>query len=149
MGGVTPITAQVILHEGGAIAFQYLQVEQGNATRVMGKSATIGVEDATGTLATKYTYNGSPAVVTNGQAMVFTTAGHLPPTPKLTVLSTGAGQFAMRIAAEPGRSFVIETCTNLAIWSPLVTNLVPASGVLNYTNATPSSPRLFYRVSLP
>ncbi len=147
MGGVTPITAQVILHEGGAIAFQYLQVEQGNANRVMGKSATIGVEDASGTMATLYSYNGSPSLVSNGQAMVFTTTGHVPPVPGLAVLSAPVGQFAMRISAEPGRSCVIQTCTNFPNWTPLVTNLVPASGVMNYTNAAPL-PRRFYRALL-
>ena len=147
-GGVTPITAQAILHEGGAISFQYLQVEQGNATRVMGKSATIGVEDPIGSIAAKYSYNGS-ALVTNGQAMVFTTTGHVPPMPGLTALSAPAGQFAMRISAEPGRSCVIYNSTNLPVWAPLVTNLVPASGVLNYTNASlTSSPQRFYRAAL-
>ena len=148
-GGVTPITAQAILHEGGAIAFQYLQVEQGNATRVMGKSATIGVEDGTGTMATKYTFNGSPAVVTNGQAIVFTASGHVPPVPKLTVLPTSAGQFAMSIAAEPGRFCLTYSSTSLPEWTPLLTNAVPASGVLNYTNTSAgSSAARFYRVGL-
>jgi subtilisin family serine protease len=149
MGGATPITAQVILHEGGAIAFQYLQVEQGNATRVMGKSATIGVEDASGNLATKYTYNGSPAIVTNGQALVFTTTGHVPPIPSLSVIPATAGQFVIRIAAEPGRFCVIHSSTNLPVWNALVTNLVPASGVMFHTNSAPSaSSKRFYRVGL-
>ena len=147
MGGATTFTLQAILHEGGAIAFQYLQVESGNATRIMGKSATIGVEDSSGVHAAKYTYNGSPSVVTNGQAMVFTTTGHVPPVPGLAVLPAPAGQFAMRISAEPGRSYVIQTCTNFPSWTPLVTNLVPASGVINYTNAAPL-PRRFYRALL-
>ena len=147
MGGATTFTLQAILHEGGAIAFQYLQVESGNATRIMGKSATIGVEDPSGVHAAKYTYNGSPSVVTNGQAMVFTTTGHVPPVPGLAVLPAPAGQFAMRISAEPGRSYVIQTCTNFPNWTPLVTNLVPASGVINYTNAAPL-PRRFYRAFL-
>ena len=73
----------------------------------------------------------------------------LGPRPQLMVLSPGPALFALRITAEPGSSCVIQTSTNLPNWSPLITNTIPASGILNYTNSSPgSSSKHFYRVGL-
>lgn len=73
----------------------------------------------------------------------------LGPRPQLTVLSPGPALFALRITAEPGSSCVIQTSTNLPNWSPLITNTIPPSGILSYTNNSPgSSSKRFYRVGL-
>ena len=73
----------------------------------------------------------------------------LGPRPQLTVQPAGSGLVVLRITAEPGSSCVIQTSTNLANWSPLLTNTIPPSGILNYTNTSPGfSSKCFYRVGL-
>ena len=73
----------------------------------------------------------------------------LGPRPQLTVQPAGSGLVVLHITAEPGSSCVIQTSTNLANWSPLLTNTIPAGGILNYTNTSPgSSSKRFYRVGL-
>lgn len=67
-----PVTLQVLLHEtSGDITFQYQEVQAGDIEVGAGRSATIGIEDPTGRLAGKYSYNGS-ALLSNNQAMLFT-----------------------------------------------------------------------------
>ena len=73
----------------------------------------------------------------------------LGPQPQLTILATRPGLFVLCITAEAGSSCVIETSTNLPNWSPLLTNTIPASGILNYTNTSPGSwAKCFYRALL-
>jgi len=117
-----------------------LQVESGKNTLTGGKSATIGIEDSTGTVATKYSYQGSPALVTNGQAMLF-----VPPTagaPAATVTGLqgpSAGQFQVRLDGIPGRSYVLTASPDLITWSPLSTNVLPASGLWWFTDPVSST----------
>jgi hypothetical protein len=59
IGQPTRFTFQVVLHESQQVSFQYLEVESGRNTLVLGKSATIGLEDASGSIAAKYTFNGN------------------------------------------------------------------------------------------
>lgn len=68
-----PLSFQVILCETtGTIIFQYQEVQPGNASFGAGRSATVGLENATGAIAQKYSFNGS-APLLNGQAILFTT----------------------------------------------------------------------------
>ncbi len=148
-GGLTRFTFQFILHETGEIAFQYLEVESGKNTLVGGKSATIGIEDPTGTIATKYSYQGSPALVANNQAMLF-----VPPldgVPPATITGSqgpAPGQFQLRLHGSPGQSYVISASPDLSNWIPLSTNTLPGSGLWTFTDASASTqPRRYYRAA--
>ena len=68
-----PVTFQAILCETtGDIIFQYKETQQGDEVYGAGRSATIGIENADGSLAAKYSFNGS-SLVQNGQAIQFCT----------------------------------------------------------------------------
>jgi len=121
------------LHESGQIAFQYAQVDTGNPLRTSGQSATIGVEDFTGAVAAKYSYNVSS--VTNNQAMLFVPHGSTLPTPMLTGLGGPQGsQFQLRVTAQIGSRCTIKESDDLSSWLNLATNVIPSSGVWNFTD---------------
>jgi subtilisin family serine protease len=63
-------TFQVVLFPSGVIKMQYLNVQPANTTYGNGRIATIGVENSTGTIARKYSYN--TVSVFNNQAIRFT-----------------------------------------------------------------------------
>ncbi len=66
------LTFQVLLCETtNDIVFQYGDVQPADGDYGAGRNATVGIEDATGTSATLYSYNGS-SLLQNGQALVFT-----------------------------------------------------------------------------
>ena len=134
-GGQNRFTLQAILHESGQIAFQYAQVESGNSQRTMGRSATIGVEDFAGAVAAKYSYNGDLALVTNNQAMLFVPHGSTLPTPTLTRLGSPPGnQFQLSVTAQIGSRCIIKASDDLVSWLSLATNVIPSSGVWNFTD---------------
>jgi hypothetical protein len=136
-GGQTRFTFQAVLHESGQIAFQYAQVQNGNPTYVSGLSATIGTEDFLGAIAAKYAYNGTSAVVTNNQAILFVPRGSVPPAPMLTRIDgPQGGQFQLRVTAQVGSRCVIRASDNLSAWTSLGTNLIPAAGIWDYTDAS-------------
>ena len=57
------------------------------------------------------------------------------------------GQFRLRIEGEPGARYVIQLSTNLATWSPLVTNIL-VDGALEIADAqSTNSTRRFYRAA--
>ncbi len=67
----TPValTFQAVLEEGSnEMVFQYLETHP-ETSRGGARRATIGVEDATGTTAALYTYNGAPYTLTNQMAL--------------------------------------------------------------------------------
>lgn len=145
-GGQTRFTLQAILHEGGRIAFQYLNVATGNLSYVFGNSATIGVEDDTGSLVSRYSFNGFPASVTNGQAILFVPQGTPLTQPVLTPLP---GQFQFRVTGQPAERCVVRASDDLVNWTNLATNNIPASGAFSFmdTNAG-ANPRRFYQAVL-
>jgi len=51
-----PITFEAILHENGIITYQYKDVFSGDARYSYGRSATVGVEDSSGTFGLPYLY---------------------------------------------------------------------------------------------
>ena len=145
-GGQTRFTFQALLHESGQIAFQYALVQSGNLNYVSGKSATIGVEDFTGTLAAKYSYNGEQ-LLTNNQSILFAPDGGATPVPSLTRLSgPQGGRVQLRITGQLGERCVVKASDNLSSWTGLATNLIPPSGTWDYadTNAL-THPHRFYR----
>jgi len=67
-----PITFQALLCEGSNdIIFQYLEIQPGDTKYGAGRSATIGVENAQGTVGKTYSVNGS-TLLTNNLAIRFT-----------------------------------------------------------------------------
>lgn len=69
-------------------------------------------------------------------------------TPPSTTLSTGAmvaGQFSFSYTASPGLTYVVQSSSNLADWSPMNTNVSSSNPVPFTDESAPSGPR-FYRV---
>lgn len=149
-GGQTKLSFQAILHESRQISFQYQQVQSGVATLVSGKSATIGVADYTGMVATEYSYNGSPWLVTNKQAILFTAAGGTTAAPSIAGgLDGSANGFLLTISGPPAQRCVLGASGDLTAWTELATNSIPASGEWAYTNVGAGAlPQRFYRAVL-
>ena len=60
------LTFQALLCETtNEVVFQYQEVQSGDATYGAGRSATVGLENSVGTLAAKYSYNGSTLLQNN------------------------------------------------------------------------------------
>jgi subtilisin family serine protease len=148
-GGQNRFTLQAILHESGQVAFQYAQVDSGNSQRTMGRSATIGLEDFTGAVAAKYSYNGDLASVTNNQAMLFVPHGSTLPTPTLTRPGGPQGsQFQLLVRAQVGSRCIIKASDDLSSWVSLATNVIPSSGVWNFTDTNMNAHfNRFYRAA--
>jgi subtilisin family serine protease len=66
--GGSPLTFQAILYPKGELVFQYLEIHPEDPA-AGGRSATIGIENETGTLAAKYSFHGSPNILTNQQTV--------------------------------------------------------------------------------
>jgi hypothetical protein len=70
----------------------------------------------------------------------------LPPAPAtLLPISQVASQFVFQLQGQPGLPYVVESSTNLIVWTPVSTNTLP-SDTMNITNyVTPSQPEQFWR----
>ncbi len=67
----SPVSFQVLFREtGGGVVFVYKSVDFGDAAYDGGASATVGLENATGTEGTKYSFN--TAALRSGMALTFT-----------------------------------------------------------------------------
>lgn len=110
-GGSGPsvaFTFEVVLEEtSNRILFQYLEVQPASHnSSAAGKSATIGLEHASGLVATKYSFNGT-ALLANRQAIEF-----LPLNPPMAVtllnpdLASGGLRFSF--ATESGRGYAAQ-----------------------------------------
>jgi len=65
----------------------------------------------------------------------------------LTVFAAaGNGQFSLTFQGQNGQTYVLETSTNLAVWTPVWTN-APTNGLLSFTNLNATDQARFYRVS--
>lgn len=129
-GGLTKFTFQVILYENQNIRFQYASVQSGHPQYVQGLDATIGLEDFTGGIATKYSYLGS-SLVTNSQSMLFIPDGTAFPQPTLQYLSgPGAAGYQFMVSGHPSERCVIQASTNLVNWTGVITNVIPPEGIL-------------------
>ena len=79
----TRLTFQAVLCEGSNdIIFNYLDVKPEDMTYGAGRSATVGIENETGTAAVQYSYNGS-VLLANRRAILFTSRGPSPLEAKL------------------------------------------------------------------
>jgi subtilisin family serine protease len=82
------VTFQLILEEGGEVRFQYLDMTVGNSSYDLGRSATVGLENATGQAGTQVSFN--TATVNAGTAYrCATTATAIAPTISSSPLPDG------------------------------------------------------------
>jgi hypothetical protein len=145
-GGQTRFTFQAVLHESGQITFQYASVQTGHPNYVRGQSATIGLEDFSGAVAAKYSYNGEQAVM-NSQAILFRPHGAAPRAPLLKRIDGPQGQFQLQVVAQLGQRCVLKASEDLSAWTSLATNVIPAGGVWEFTDTSISGrQQRFYQV---
>ncbi len=142
LGGISLFTFQAVLHESGEISFQYLDVTNGRPTYAAGRSASIGIEDYSGQLGISYAYHAS--ALTNGQAIVFSPVGSSAAAPSLESVGVSGGQLVLRLFGSPGRRYAVSAANNPLSWSPVLTNTLPASGMLE-TLWPIGAPARFYR----
>jgi hypothetical protein len=67
----------------------------------------------------------------------------------LTLTASGtqtSGRFVLTFQGQNGQNYVLETSTNLSVWTPVWTN-TPVNGVLSFTNLNATDRSRFYRVS--
>jgi subtilisin family serine protease len=143
----TKFTFQAVLYENENVRFQYAKVNSGNSQYAQGVSATIGLEDFMGGVGTKYSFMGSPSVVTNGQSILFIPNGRPGMEPSLEYVSTVAnGGCHLRISGVPGERCVVQVSSDLVAWSGVSTNLIPQDGVLPIADMSTNGPsNRFYR----
>ena len=146
VGGVTLFTFQAVLHETGDIAYQYGDVQNGRSTLISGKSASVGIEDPLGTSAVRYAYHGTPTLLTNLQAVLFTLPGSLVG-PTLQLNYANANTATIVAFGQPGREIVFSTSVNAVNWVPVETNTVPASGIVRWNQSVGGGSR-FFRAAL-
>jgi len=139
------MTFQAVLSETtGFVQFNYLEVHP-TSSRGGGTGATIGVEDSTGTLATKYTFDGTPNRVANSQSIVFLPSAVRGET-KFNPPSIENGVVKLNYAAYVGQSFLIEGSNDLIVWTEVQRGTVGASGIVSL--AEPISGTRFFRAQI-
>lgn len=141
-----PLTFQCLLEETSQrILFQYQDVAAtSKSSSASGKSASIGIEDATGTVGARYSYNGSE-VVSNGMAITFTpakTSSHL-------AVSLHDGLIMITVQGDPFARYQIETSNDLMKWTPITQGSAGADGILAISDAHGAEEQgRFYRAVL-
>ena len=65
--------------------------------------------------------------------------------PTLLIARESAGTNVVRHAGEPGRAYVLQKTVNFSAWTPAMTNVAPAGGVVEFHVPVSGSP-CFYRV---
>jgi hypothetical protein len=102
----------------------------GNYTVTANYSGDNGFNTSTGTLLGGQTVNSNPI-------------------PASLTGSIVNGHFVLKVTAQPGYTYMVQTSANLASWGDISTNTNSSSGVFNYTDTTSPTPQnRFYRTSL-
>jgi PKD repeat protein/glucose/arabinose dehydrogenase len=107
------VTFEAIFHENGTITFVYQGIDANSLEQ--GGSATVGIENATGTVALQYSYN-QPALQ-NGLGVTFTPPGAGPPPSPAIVQGTvtssaGGAPIAGATVTVSGTSLTTTTAAN-------------------------------------
>ena len=63
-------------------------------------------------------------------------------------LERSAGAITLKITATPAFPCVIDASTTLSNWTPIRTNMIPASGMFPFTAPNGTLPLSFYRVRM-
>lgn len=141
-----PLTFQCLLEETSQrILFQYQDVAAtSKSSSASGKSASIGLEDPTGTVGARFAYNGSD-VVSNGMALTFTPARQ----PGLLAVSLHGGLITITVQGDPLAHYQIETSNDLAQWTPVTLGSAGADGILVISDTYDAAEQgRFYRARL-
>jgi subtilisin family serine protease len=149
-GGGPPaaFTFQVILEEtSNEIVFQYLEVRPtSNNSSAGGRSATIGIEDSTGWVARKYSFNGS-APLGNNQALRFIPSGQ-PPAPVIVEDPRWDGNhFTFSFLSRDGAPYSIQFASSLtaSAWQTF-TNVIGSGALMTISDPNSTDTARFYRV---
>ena len=81
-----------------------------------------------------------------GFTRVIPSSAGLPAAAQLTNAVVSGGNFVFSASGTVGDKYVIQISTNLVNWAALLTNTIPANGVILVTNAIGGRRELFYRV---
>ena len=133
-GSTAQIGFEMVLSENGQILLQYGTV--GSDGQAQGNSATIGIEDSSGTVALQYSYN--QAVLSAGQAIAFLPPATTPPVNTPPVVSAGSDQAIVL----PATASLSGTATDDGLPNPpgaLTTTWSVVSGTGTVTFANPAA----------
>jgi hypothetical protein len=151
----TPTYAfQALLHEtSNDITLQYQEVQPTDTTYGQGRDATIGIENANGLVARKYSYNGT-VLVTNNQAILFTMT--LPF--QITSITREGSNIRIAWPVLGGQSYVVQATdgasrtysNNFTDISPLISALGIGASTTNFVDggAVTNVPARYYRIHL-
>ena len=139
------LTFQAVLHESGQIQYNYQEVRP-TSTRGAGLRATVGVEDPSGLIATKYCYNGAPNRVANNQSLLF--SFETKDVAKIKTASVANGFFQFELNSITGLTYAIEASPDLQNWTEIQRGLIPASGVIPFSEPAETSGNHFFRAQV-
>jgi subtilisin family serine protease len=140
------MTFQAALSEStGAIQFNYLEVNP-MSLRGGGLRATVGVEDFAGIAASKFCFDGAPNMVTNQESIVFTPSSRKPI--RFDAPSYAKGVLDINVNGAAGWPFTIEASNDLATWTPVLSGVVDASGIIHYSDDAAASGNRFFRANV-
>jgi len=135
LGTTTPVLRfEMVLSENGQVTFQYATV--GTDGRAQGNSATIGIENSSGTVALQYAYD--QAVLSDGQAITFVPPPYTPPVNTAPVVNAGPDQ----TITLPATASLSGTATDDGLPNPpsaLTTTWSVVSGTGTVTFANPAA----------
>ncbi len=128
----TPLIGfEVVLSENGQLVLQYVTL--GSSGLAQGNSATIGIENSSGTVALQYSYN--QAVLSDGQAIVFVPPNGTPPANTAPVVNAGPDQ----TITLPAIASLTGTATDDGLPNPPATltttwSVVSGTGTVTFAN---------------
>ena len=135
LGSSTPLVGfEMVLSENGQVALQYAIV--GSSGLAQGNSATIGIENSSGTVALQYSYN--QAVLSDGQAIAFLPPATIPPVNTPPVVNAGPDE----TITLPATASLSGTATDDGLPNPpatLTTAWSVVSGIGTVTFANPAA----------
>lgn len=140
------VSFQMILTSAGGIKLQYQDVKPSSSLGG-GKSATVGVEDEAGSMATQYCYNGS-TLIGNLTAVSFSVPGSTPPKAPSGLSATAVSGSQINLAwtdnSTDETGFIVEySLDNIKFLTAATTG----ANVKSYSHTNlPSGTRYYYRV---
>jgi subtilisin family serine protease len=149
-GGGPPasFTFQVVLEEtSNEILFQYLEVRPtSNNPSAAGRSATIGIEDSTGWVARRFSFNGS-TLIANNQALRFIPNSQPPVAVTVENPHWDGNRFAFTFLTQNGAPYSIQFASSLDTldWQTL-TNVVGTGSTMTVSDPNSTGLARFYRV---
>jgi subtilisin family serine protease/fibronectin type 3 domain-containing protein len=143
----SPLDFQLTLAPGGEISFQYRQVQPQNTMAGAGRSATVGIEAASGLIARQYSHNGS-TLLANSTALTFVpnrnTAPAAPSALQVGLNGAGAAALSWRDNSSDEDGFRIDRRQEATSFQEMAR---VAGGTTSYTDTTVADGQTYiYRV---